>query len=131
MTRGPVHEAFAAPVVHDPKAAPTIDKEPPAPINELPPDQKPAGQNVQWISGYWAGTSLETTSSGSAVSGASRLLTASGSLATGTTLTAATSGSPEPGFQSVHRRIKASNHTCRHPPRASKPVRTRPSHRQM
>ena len=54
MTRGPVHEAFAAPVVHDPKAAPTIDKEPPAPINESPPDQKPAGQNVQWISGYWA-----------------------------------------------------------------------------
>ena len=54
MTRGPVHEAFAAPVVHDPKAAPTIEKEPPSPINESPPDQKPAGQNVQWIPGYWA-----------------------------------------------------------------------------
>jgi WXXGXW repeat (2 copies) len=54
MTRGPVHEAFAAPLVHDPKAAPTIDKVPPQPINESPPDQKPAGQNVQWISGYWA-----------------------------------------------------------------------------
>jgi hypothetical protein len=54
MTRGPVHEAFAAPVVHDAKAAPAIEKEPPSPINESPPDQKPAGQNVQWIPGYWS-----------------------------------------------------------------------------
>jgi hypothetical protein len=54
MTRGPIHEAFAAPVIHDPKAAPTIPKEPPAPIQEMPPDQKPAGQNVQWIPGYWS-----------------------------------------------------------------------------
>jgi hypothetical protein len=54
MTRGPIHEAFAAPVVHDPKAAPMIEKQPPSPINELPPDQKPAGQNVQWIPGYWS-----------------------------------------------------------------------------
>ena len=54
MTRGPIHEAFAAPVVHDPKAAPTIEKQPPSPIKELPPDQKPAGQNVQWIPGYWS-----------------------------------------------------------------------------
>ncbi len=53
MTRGPIHEAFAAPVVHDPKASPMIDKQPPAPIQEEPPDQKPAGQNVQWIPGYW------------------------------------------------------------------------------
>ena len=42
------------PVVHDPKAAPSIPKEPPAPIQEMPPDQKPAGQNVQWIPGYWS-----------------------------------------------------------------------------
>ena len=54
MTRGPVHEAFAAPLVHDPNAAPTIEKQPPEPIQELPPDQKPAGQNVQWIPGYWS-----------------------------------------------------------------------------
>jgi hypothetical protein len=54
MTRGPIHEAFAAPIVHNPKASPTIGKEPPKPIQELPPDQKPAGQNVQWIPGYWA-----------------------------------------------------------------------------
>jgi hypothetical protein len=54
MTRGPIHEAFAAPVVHDPAAGPVIPNAPPASIQELPPDQKPAGQNVQWIPGYWS-----------------------------------------------------------------------------
>jgi WXXGXW repeat (2 copies) len=54
LTRGAIHEAFAAPVVHDPAASPIIPKTPPAPIQEMPPDQKPAGQNVQWISGYWS-----------------------------------------------------------------------------
>ena len=54
QTRGPIHEAFAAPVVHDPAAGPIIPKQPPDPIQEMPPDQKPAGQNVQWIPGYWS-----------------------------------------------------------------------------
>lgn len=54
LTQGPIHEAFAQPVVFDPKAGPVIAKTPPAPINELPPDQKPEGGNVQWIPGYWA-----------------------------------------------------------------------------
>ncbi|MGP0069247.1 MAG: YXWGXW repeat-containing protein [Isosphaeraceae bacterium] len=54
LTQGPVHEAFAAPVVHDPKAGPVVAKAPPDPIQELPPDQKPSGQNIQWIPGYWA-----------------------------------------------------------------------------
>jgi hypothetical protein len=54
LTQGPVHEAFAAPVVHDPKAGPVAPKGPPDPIQELPPDQKPSGQNIQWIPGYWA-----------------------------------------------------------------------------
>jgi WXXGXW repeat (2 copies) len=53
LTRGPVHEAFASPVVHDPAAGPVIPKDPPAPIQEMPPDQKPSGQNIQWIPGYW------------------------------------------------------------------------------
>jgi hypothetical protein len=53
LTRGPIHEAFAAPVVHDPASGPVIAKDPPSPIQEMPPDQKPAGQNVQWIPGYW------------------------------------------------------------------------------
>jgi WXXGXW repeat (2 copies) len=54
LTRGPVHEAFAAPVAHDPTPGLVVAKAPPAPVEELPPDQKPAGQNVQWISGYWS-----------------------------------------------------------------------------
>jgi hypothetical protein len=54
LTRGPVHEAFALPVVNDPKPGLTVAKQPPAPVEEAPPDQKPTGQNVQWISGYWS-----------------------------------------------------------------------------
>src|SRR5437764_9030760 len=54
LTRGPVHEAFALPVVNDPKPGLTVAKQPPAPVEEAPPDQKPAGPNVQWISGYWS-----------------------------------------------------------------------------
>ncbi len=54
QTRGPVHEAFAAPVVHDPKPGLVAAKEPPAAVEEMPPDQKPAGPNVQWIPGYWS-----------------------------------------------------------------------------
>ena len=54
MTRGPIHEAFASPVVHDPDAGPVVPKQPPDPIQEMPPDQKPAGQNIQWIPGYWS-----------------------------------------------------------------------------
>ncbi len=53
LTSGPVHEAFASPVVHDPAPGPVVPKDPPAPIQEIPPDQKPAGQNIQWIPGYW------------------------------------------------------------------------------
>ncbi len=54
LTRGAIHEAFAAPVVHDPAAAPLVAKQPPDPIQEMPPDQRPSGQNVQWIPGYWS-----------------------------------------------------------------------------
>lgn len=52
--RGPVHEAFAEPVVFDPDPGIVIDREPPAPVEELPPDQKPDGDDVAWISGYWS-----------------------------------------------------------------------------
>jgi hypothetical protein len=52
--RGPVHEAFAAPAIRGPRPTPVITKQPPDPIEELPPDQKPEGDNVQWIPGYWA-----------------------------------------------------------------------------
>ncbi|HWG43353.1 MAG TPA: hypothetical protein VN688_11260 [Gemmataceae bacterium] len=54
MARGPVHEAYAEPTETRPQPSPLIEKQPPAPINELPPDQKPDGDNVQWIPGYWS-----------------------------------------------------------------------------
>lgn len=53
LTRGPVHEAFASTAEY-PSAGPVVDRLPPNPIEELPPDQKPDGDNVQWIPGYWA-----------------------------------------------------------------------------
>jgi hypothetical protein len=54
LTRGPVHEAYAQAVDVTPAPTPVVPKQPPPPIEEVPPDQKPAGDNVQWIPGYWA-----------------------------------------------------------------------------
>ncbi len=53
LARGPVHEAFAEPTEVRPQASPLVPKQPPEPIEEMPPDQKPEGENVQWIPGYW------------------------------------------------------------------------------
>jgi len=53
QARGPVHEAFAQPMtgqVEEPDIAP---REPPDPVTEMPPEEKPEGNNVQWIPGYW------------------------------------------------------------------------------
>src|SRR5262245_54095464 len=54
LARGPVHEAYATPTDVSPRISPTINKEPPEPIEETPPDQKPDGNDVSWIPGYWA-----------------------------------------------------------------------------
>jgi hypothetical protein len=54
LDKGPVHEAFAQPTPKNPEPGPIIRKQPPRPIEELPPEQKPEGDNVQWIKGYWA-----------------------------------------------------------------------------
>jgi hypothetical protein len=54
QARGPVHEAYAESVAGDPQAAAPVPKAPPQPIEEMPPDQKPEGANVQWIPGYWS-----------------------------------------------------------------------------
>jgi WXXGXW repeat (2 copies) len=53
LTQGAVHEAFGQPVLFNPAPNPVIPKQPPAPVEELPPNIKPAGNNVQWIPGYW------------------------------------------------------------------------------
>ncbi len=54
LTRGPVHEAFAEVIAFDRHTGIVVPKAPPDAIEELPPDQKPAGANVAWIPGYWA-----------------------------------------------------------------------------
>ena len=53
MTRGPVHEAFAETVAFDPAPGIIVTQQPPALIEEVMPDQRPAGDNVAWIPGYW------------------------------------------------------------------------------
>ncbi len=54
LTRGPVHEAFAQTVTFNPEPGIVVPKAPPGAIEELPPDQRPAGDNVAWIPGYSA-----------------------------------------------------------------------------
>lgn len=54
LTRGPVHEAFAETISFDPDPGYVISKAPPEAIDELPPEQRPDGANVDWIPGYWA-----------------------------------------------------------------------------
>ncbi|MFT3883463.1 MAG: YXWGXW repeat-containing protein [Gemmatales bacterium] len=54
LTRGPIHEAFGQPTIFNPKPGLQIPKKPPAAVEELPPDEKPEGDNVSWIGGYWS-----------------------------------------------------------------------------
>ena len=53
LASGPIHEAFAEPVALNPEPGIVVPKAPPAPIEEIPPEQKPAG-DIKWIPGYWA-----------------------------------------------------------------------------
>jgi hypothetical protein len=52
QARGPVHEAYADTMAPSTET-PAVTKMPPDGIDELPPDHKPDGNNVQWIPGYW------------------------------------------------------------------------------
>ncbi|MFO0938595.1 MAG: hypothetical protein U0798_18990 [Gemmataceae bacterium] len=52
LARGPVHEAFAS-TTEEPAPTSVLNRRPPEPVEELPPDQKPDGENVLWIPGYW------------------------------------------------------------------------------
>lgn len=54
LASGPVHEAFAEPIVFDPKPGMMVPTNPPPQVEELPPDQRPAGDNIAWIPGYWS-----------------------------------------------------------------------------
>ncbi len=53
LTSGPVHEAFAEPLDYNAAKPLVVSQEPPALIDEVPPDVKPEGTNVMWIPGYW------------------------------------------------------------------------------
>ncbi len=59
LDQGPIHEAFAEPIVLDARPRVVVDREPPEPVNEAPPAVKPDGQNVQWIPGYWMWTDIQ------------------------------------------------------------------------
>jgi hypothetical protein len=54
LTRGPVHEAFAATINFKAVEGLIAPQAPPEVIQEIPPDQRPEGDNVTWIPGYWA-----------------------------------------------------------------------------
>ena len=54
FARGPVHQAFADVYELDPAPSVIVTVAPPADVDELPPEQVPTGDNVQWISGYWS-----------------------------------------------------------------------------
>ncbi len=53
LTRGPLHEAFAAPVNLSGAVPPIATKRPPEPINETPSAYQPQGEGAVWIPGYW------------------------------------------------------------------------------
>ncbi len=54
LTRGPIHEAFATQYQMNAVAGAKIEAAPPALIDEIAPNVRPAGANVTWIPGYWA-----------------------------------------------------------------------------
>ena len=54
LTRGPVHEGFAGIVTFNPEPGVVVTKAPPDIIEEVPPEDRPEGDNVTWIPGYWA-----------------------------------------------------------------------------
>ena len=53
LTRGPVHEAFAGVVSYNPEPGIVVTARPPDLIEEIPPEEKPEGDDVAWIPGYW------------------------------------------------------------------------------
>ncbi len=54
MNRGPIHEAFAEPVNAGAVRPLVVPKQPPAPIAEAIPEERPIGGKAAWIGGYWS-----------------------------------------------------------------------------
>jgi len=53
QARGQIHEAYGEPTRLQAVEGILVDRGPPKPIQELPPENKPAGDHVSWVSGYW------------------------------------------------------------------------------
>ena len=54
LTRGPVHEAFAEPVSLQYQEGLVAPTQPPENIEEIPPADRPAGDQFVWVPGYWS-----------------------------------------------------------------------------
>ena len=54
LSRGPVHEAFDEPVSLQPQTGLIAPSQPPPNIEEVPPAERPEGQQFVWIPGYWS-----------------------------------------------------------------------------
>jgi hypothetical protein len=54
LTRGPVHEAFAEPINLEMQVGLVAPIRPPAIIEELPPAERPRGDQFIWVPGYWS-----------------------------------------------------------------------------
>jgi hypothetical protein len=54
LLRGPVHEAFAEQFNQDPEPGLIVPRQPPEPVEEVAPELRPDGRQIEWISGYWA-----------------------------------------------------------------------------
>jgi hypothetical protein len=54
LSRGPLHEAFAEPISVQPSEGMIAPQQPPPPIAEVPPEERPQGAQYAWIPGYWA-----------------------------------------------------------------------------
>ena len=64
LTRGPVHEAFAGMVTFNPEPGVVVTKAPPDVIEETPPEERPEGDHVTWIPGYWTWDDADSDESG-------------------------------------------------------------------
>lgn len=53
LTSGPVHEAFAEPVNLENQPGIVAPSQPPANIEEVPPADRPVGNEFVWVPGYW------------------------------------------------------------------------------
>jgi hypothetical protein len=54
LTRGPLHEAYAAPSNLSGALAPVVPQRPPQPIEEAPAAYRPQTEGAMWIPGYWS-----------------------------------------------------------------------------